>query len=267
MGAGDEIIAAGMAQKMFERDPQHRPVAILDRWNRPRWHEVWNGNPAIATPTAFARHASVQRLKNASGCRPYIVYPFTPKTGWTFNRSFRARDYVATIYLSDAERKRGERALAKYGPYVLIEPFTDHQNFRWPIERWAQVVEACPDLTFVQHTHRFCGLVPGAKAEPASLRECFGLIASARTYARSESGPCHAAAALGVPTVTLWGGCMDADVLGGYPLQTSLVDRGPGSPCGKWERCAHCSACMDRITVDAVVAGIRTSLQKKREAA
>jgi hypothetical protein len=92
------------------------------------------------------------------------------------------------------------------------------------------------------------------------------LVASAEVYVRSESGLCHAAAALGISQVTLFGGCMDAEVMGGYPGQTCLVDRGPGSPCGSWRPCAHCRAAMDRITVDDVVDALRSHLQARRAA-
>ncbi len=108
--------------------------------------------------------------------------------------------------------------------------------------------------------------VIGAHPEPATFREACGLVASADVYVRSESGLCHAAAALGVPQVTLFGGCMDAEVMGGYPGQTCVVDRGYGSPCGSWKACAHCKDAMDRITVAQVAAALRRRLQQ-REAA
>lgn len=269
MGCGDEIIAAGMAQKMFERDSSRR-IGIFDRYQRPRWHEMWDGNPIIAKPADITRRKEpIQRLTNASGCRPYIVYPFTAQTGWKFNTKFRARDYIAKLYLTTHERRRGASARERYGPYVLVEPWTKHVNFKWPMDRWAQVIEACPDLTFVQHTHQFSRRpLPRAHIEPPStFRETCGLVNSALAYARSESGLCHAAAALGCPTVTLWGGCMDSEVLGGYPLQISLADREKGSPCGKWEPCKHCAEAMRRITVDMVVSAIRASVRRRSEAA
>lgn len=266
MGAGDEILAAGMAQKMFERDPS-RKVLILDRYNRPRWHEIWDGNPAIATLVEGRARHKVQVLKNASGCRPYIVYPFTAKTGWTFNKSFRARDYVAKLYLTDREKGRGVRARARYGQYVLIEPWTRHVNFKWALQRWNELVEAFPDVTFVQHTHKDSRPVSRAKVEPATFREACGLLTGASAYVRSESGLCHASAALGIPTVTMWGGCMDADVLGGYPLRIDLVDRGPKSPCGSWEPCKHCASIMQSLTVDTVAEALRTALAMRKEAA
>lgn len=202
----------------------------------------------------------MQRIVSGPNCRPYIVYPFTAETGWTFNRDFRCRDHIARIYLTSQEWARGVIARETHGPYVLIEPFTKHTNFRWPLARWAALVAACPDLTFVQHTHRESERIPGVRSEPATWREACGLIAGAELYVRSESGLCHAAAALGAWQVTLFGGCMDPDVMGGYPRQSVIADTDPGSPCGRWKPCAHCDAAMVRISVEMVAATLRSSL-------
>jgi ADP-heptose:LPS heptosyltransferase len=241
-------------------------VAICGLDGKPRWHPIWDGNPILATPDDVAAGERVQRLVSGPDCRPYIVYPFTTETGWTFNPAFRCRDHVARIYLTLAEEEIGARARETYGPYILIEPFTKHENFRWPLERWNALVAACPELTFVQHTHKDSPPVKGAHLEPATFREACGLIAMADAYVRSESGLCHAAAALGTPQVTLFGGCMDAEVMGGYPGQTCLVDRGPGSPCGAWKACAHCLAAMDRIAVTDVLDALQGCLQEQRAA-
>jgi len=265
MGVGDEIVAAGQAQRLFDADPSAR-VAIYGLDGKPRWHPIWYGNPAIASPEDVARGETVQRMISGPNCRPYIIYPFTEDTGWTFNADFKCRDHVARLYLTPDEIVLGERVQGDYGLYVLIEPYTKHVNFRWSYDRWVQLVAACPDLTFVQHTHADSMLVPGAYAVPATFRQACGLIASADVYVRSESGLCHAAAALGVRQVTLFGGCMDADVMGGYPGQTCLVDHGKGSPCGRWKPCEHCEAAMARITVNDVVSALRASLAV-REAA
>lgn len=264
MGWGDEIVAAGQAQRVFEATGLR--VVICDCAGNPRWHPIWDGNPILVRPEDAYGNDTIYRLKSGPGCRPYIVYPFDEQLGWTFNKAFKCRDHKAALFLTRGERALGDAARAKYGPYILIEPFTKHQNFRWPLEKWDALVHACPDLTFVQHTHRESVQVFGAFPEPATFREACGLVASCEVYLRSESGMCHAAAALGVRQVTLFGGCMDPDVMGGYPGQTVLADRGPGSPCGCWRPCHHCTQVMDRLSVDEVIHALRTTLQQRRAA-
>lgn len=262
MGMGDELVAAGQAQKLFEQTGQR--VRILDVQGRHRWHDLWRDNPAIVHPSEVQIGPDVQEIVSGPNCRPYIVYPFTKESGWTFNKAFRCRDYPTKLYLTRAEVARGDAALERYGPYVLIEPFTKHDNFRWPLERWAELVASCPDITFVQHTHADSTLVPGAHSEPATFREACGLIATASAYVRSESGLCHAAGAIGKPQVTLFGGCMDADVMGGYPNQICLVDTDPRTPCGSWQPCQHCAAAMERMTVDMVKAALLSALEREQ---
>jgi hypothetical protein len=260
VGWGDEILGAGQAQRLYDADPSWR-VAICDQFGAPRWHPMWDGNPIIAPPDAVAAGERVRTVTNGPNCRPYIVYPFTQQSGWTFNQDFKCREHLARIYLTPSERDRGVAARDRYGPYVLIEPFTKHENFRWPFDRWVQLVAACPSLTFVQHMHADSVAIPGAQREPATFREACGLAASADAYVRSESGLCHAAAALGCRQVTLFGGCMDASVMGGYAGQECLVDDGPGSPCGSWMPCAHCRQAMARITVAHVRAALSRALE------
>lgn len=239
-------------------------MIIIGRDHQPRWHPIWQGNPAIVAPGDSIDGAL--HLQSGPDCRPYIIYPFSEETGWTFNTAFKCRDHIAKLYLTDQEKQRGADALAKYGPYVLIEPFTKHQNFRWPIERWTALVAACPDLTVVQHMHKESLAVYGAHQEPATFREACGLVAAADVYVRSESGLCHAAAALGIPQVTLFGGCMDPEVMGYYPKQFVIRDTSAGSPCGSWKPCAHCRDAMGRITVEQVADALSGQL-KQRQAA
>jgi len=264
VGFGDEILAAGQAQRLYAHNPFRR-VAICDQQSRPRWHPIWDGNPILATPADVDQGEDVQRLMNAPGCRPYIVYPFTEDTGWTFNTAFRAREHVARIYLTVDELRFGVQLQQQIGPYVLIEPYSKHDNLRWPFESWVTLIAALPDLTFVQHTHvESTRVVPGARdVMTRTFRDACGLLASARLYVRGESGMCHAAAALGIPQVTIWGGCMDWNVLGGYPKQIGILNYTGGSPCGRWHPCDHCRRAMAEISVEQVVQSIQTMLTQE----
>ncbi len=264
MGVGDEIVAAGQAQRLFEETGQRVVIVGID--GKPRWHEVWAGNPAIVDPRAVRFPDDAIPLRNGPNCRPYIVYPFSAESGWTFDQTFKCHDHVARVYLTDAERAVGERALAAHGAYVLIEPYSKHDNFRWPHERWESLVSSCPDLTFVQHTHKDSVPVKGAHLIPATFREACALASFAEVYVRSESGMCHAAATFGTRQVTLFGGCMDAGVMGGYLHQTCIVDDGPGSPCGRYQPCDHCRAAMGRITVADVKKAMRAHLKARKAA-
>lgn len=186
----------------------------------------------------------------------------TRESGWHFNRDFRARDHVAKIYLTEGEWQRGQQVLQEFGSFVLIEPYSKHPNLRWPLKHWEELVAARQDLTFIQHVHQFSKdfLVPGAVLiETSSFRDACGVLASADCYIRGESGMLHAAAALGVPSVAIWGECMDWDVLGGYPLEVGVGIRMPA--CGRFEYCARCQQVMLDIPPEDVSNAIALAMR------
>ena len=251
MGYGDEILAAGQAQRWF--DAYGASSVIVGQDDQPRWSEIWAGNPAILAPHEVL--PADHRIVNGPHCRPYIIYPFTAATGWTFNRGFHARDHVAKIYLTADELHIGREVRQVYGPFVLIDPWSKHENLRWSLGRWQALIDSRPDLTFVQQVYD-CVDPPRRQLEHVrpvltpSFRAACGLLASAALYVRGESGMCHAAAALGIPQVTIWGACMDWDVLGGYPKQLGVGVS--TAPCGAFAPCAHCALAMAAISIARV---------------
>lgn len=246
MGYGDEILAAGQAQRAFDRDGLKSCIVDVER--RARWHPIWDGNPIILKEGNREPPQHVHTIVNGPNARPYIVYPFTEDTGWTFNKDFHAREHIAKIYLTDEEREIGRRLREVIGPYVLIEPWSKHANLRWPLAHWQELIAILPpELTIVQHLHTD-NPFPLAGIESivtTTFREACGVLASADLYVRGESGMCHAAAALDIPNVVIWGGCMDWDVLGGYPKQVGV---GISAPCcGRYRPCTHCKRTMYEI--------------------
>lgn len=271
MGYGDELMAAGQAQRVYEADPSRR-VAICDRVGDVRWHPVWEHNPIVARPEEVAAGEPVHRIRNGVGCRPYIR-SLTVESGLRCT-DWRARDHRPVLHLTDEERKRGRRDLARAmkrtrRPVVILEPSIKAQsspNKQWGAERYAAVVAACSEIQFVQMLHEGIDPIAGvATVWTASFREACAVLAAADGYLGPEGGLHHAAAALNVAAVVLFGGFISPETTG-YPDHVNLADTGPGSPCGCWKPCPHCRAAMDRISVDAVMAAVRHRLAMERAA-
>lgn len=263
MGVGDEILAAGQAQRYFSEHGS--PSVIVGNDGLPRWHDIWQNNPAIYVPTGgelglprwYDRH---HQICNGPNCRPYIVYPFTEDTGWTFNKDFKARDHIARIYLTDADLQLGRAVLARTGkPFILVEPWSKHANLRWPLSHWEEFCRRMSEVhRVVQHVSPGAPRLPYVEhVETTTFRQACSVLVASSLYVRGESGMCHAAAALDVPTVTIWGGCMDWDVLGGYPKQIGV---GISEPCGRWRPCTHCKLAMYSIDVSVVERAAWTQL-------
>jgi hypothetical protein len=255
VGMGDEIMAAGEAEVIFRQTGV--PVAILGRDGQPRWHPLWEGNPAIAHPYRITRVTPT--ITNGVGCRPYISYPFTAARGMRFT-DWRARDRVGRVYLTADELALGKRIRYEVGPFLLLEPDVKPDatpNKAWGLDRFADVVRQMSDITFVRAHGDECRTFPPVKnVHTRTFREACGVLAASDGYVGTEGGFHHAAAALGKPAVVIFGGFISPKTTG-YETHLNICDKLPGSPCGKWRQCGHCLAAMDRITVPMVVEAVR----------
>lgn len=271
MGWGDELMAAGDAQTLYDRDPSRGPVAICDINDRPRTHALWAGNPAVWKPESGPFTPDIPTVRNAKFCRPYIQYPFTSSTGWTWATGWRARDHRGKLYFTDAERRLGDTLRQQYGPYLLIEPtpVRGNKNRRWPHDRWELLALAAQQfgLPVLQLYHPAADMMPSTTPVPHNgFREACAVVASATVFVSTEGGLVHAAAALGTSTVALFGGCVSEPVLG-YPEHINLVDDSPETPCGTWAPCAHCTTAWDRLHVTIVLRAIDDAFTRKRQRA
>lgn len=265
---GDEILAAGQAQRLF--DQTGLKVAILDRRNHVRWHELWKGNPAIATPEEIEAGLSpFEQIHNGEGCRPYIQYPFTAQRGMKFT-DWRARDHVGRIYLTADEVARGQWLREEIGPFYILKPDVKPAttpNKSWGLDKFAAVVKQLPEVQFVRTHGSDCAPFPGIRnIHTKHFRDACGFLAASDGYVGTEGGYHHAAAALGKPGVVIFGGFISPKTTG-YDTHVNLCDKGPGSPCGRWRPCGHCRAAMDGITVDQVVHAVREMLEPPLEKA
>lgn len=254
LGFGDEIMAAGEAQRIYEQGGQK--VAITDRSGAVRWSDIWRGNPAIAS-VEESRLGGVQRIRNGPNARPYNAnMPFTAKSGVKFT-DWRARDHRGRIYLTEDEIAIGRSVRERLGPYWVVEPSPSarsNPNKRWPFERFQALVGQVVAWRWVQPLHKESQPLDAVRSvSTATFRDACGLLASAEGYVGTEGGLHHAAASLGIPAVVIFGGCMSVETFG-YPEHVNLADDGPESPCGRWLLCAHCTQAMDRISVDQVLA-------------
>ena len=255
-------MVAGEARRLWQPgDP--RPVAVRDRHGRPRWHPLWDGNPRIARPEQVARGLDVQNIINGPGCRPYVDYvrmeaefaavfpgrPFTtkvcdPRLPWRYT-AWRA----SPGELPSVPRREP-------GHYVVIEPHLKagaSPNKDWGWDRWQALVTLRRDLDWVQLGAGAARVLEGVRPiETADFRAACASLAGARAAVLPEGGLHHAAAALDVPAVVIFG-AMTSPANTGYPAQVNLFEPAGGeSPCGQRVPCDHCARAMAAIDPAAV---------------
>jgi heptosyltransferase-3 len=173
------------------------------------------------------------------------------------------------FHSSAAAQMRGK---LKDRPYVVIHPAAVMETKRWEAQRYAEVARALAErgLTIV--------VTSGPGEEPFALqiaRELEGmvillgltipelaeLIRGARLYIGSDSGPMHLAAAVGTPTVAVWG---SSDSRRWRPWNVNhRVVQNPFecNPCPGY-RClvANSPLCIESVTVAQVNAAVEELL-------
>ncbi len=272
MGKGDEILVAGEARHLQEQwllahpDVKAAPlVQVVDLHGRPRYHPLWIGNPRIAPPGRFfPKDHRPLIVKSAARCRPYIDYD---RMKADFGRAFPSRTYDVRYKhkktpwrFTDHKCKRGElftRRLRKR-PIVIIEPHCKigvSPNRAWGWDNYQAVVNAI-DVDWVQINEQGAPLLNGVRHKPADTftRAC-ELLSGSWAYFGPEGGLYHAAAALGVPAVAIFGGFV-SPANQGYdePAYVNLYEGMDGeSPCGQRVPCGHCTKAMRQITPDMVI--------------
>lgn len=247
MGWGDEIIATGQAREMQEKDRSQK-VMVLDRHGAAREHEAWENNPRIATRRDMA--SAFHRLKNAPGHRPYIAQKDFHRWTW---RAYRCP--VGEIYLSDREKEFA----AEFDVGVVIEPWLKDRaspNKDWGRDNWLKLSSLLISrgIKLSQMGPRDTRVLPGVQhIETPTMRHACAVLARAQAAVLPEGGLHHAAAALGIKSIVIFGGFIAPSVTG-YAAQRNLYVESAAHPngCGMRIACAHCAAAMKSIEPVAV---------------
>ena len=263
MGLGDEIMVTGEVRRVQRRDP--RPVAVRGRDGRTRWHPLWRGNPRFATPDAIARGADVQWIENGPGCRPYVDLA-AMRRDW--QAAFPERPFTTKIRdprlpwrFTTWRAEPGELPALRRAPpggYIVVAPTLKpgaSPNKQWGWARWQALVAATRWTA-----HRWVQLGPPGTplldgvshiATPTFEAACSALSGAAAAVL-PDGALHHAAAALGVPAVVLFGGYTSPANLG-YDAHVNLFDSAGGrSPCGQRVACTHCARAMAAIRPEIV---------------
>jgi ADP-heptose:LPS heptosyltransferase len=245
LGLGDDLMLSGQARVMQQTDPRKCRPTYRGKANR--WSPIWDRNPRIA---ALGEQGDFQELpaRDMNNMRAY----HTAKTDerWTYNLNFRPD--VGEIYFSDEERRLGENR----ADLIVIEPHIKpgaSPNKQWGWSRWQALARLMRKAGFSPSqlgppgTPRLDGV---NLIETMSFRMAAAVLAGARAVVLPEGGLHHAAAALGVPGVVIFGGFTPVE-LTGYQMHRNL-GASLGEACGMRRPCAHCAAAMAAITPERV---------------
>lgn len=246
MGLGDWIMASAEAKDLHEAHGKKVVFTDGDRVFYDR--QVFANNPRILDKP----EGDFLPILNYPSRRPYVA-GFKPSQ-IVYRPEFRARP--GELFLSDEEK-----ALRLPDKYIVIEPhvkrdpkFSTVGNKDWGFFNWQRLVKSL-DLPFVQ-----LGSGPfleGVTQRPTgSFREALGVLSGASLVVTTDGALHHAAAALGLPAVVIWGG-YSSPVNLGYETHLNLWDG--VEPCGSYRfPCFHCKKALKAISVERVKEAVET---------
>jgi len=255
MGVGDEIMATGMARGAAARGVK---IAFGDGckliWG-PFCEIAFRNNPNIARR---ADELEVEWIAYYKGHRRYNHFD---GTRWIWHYDFRARP--GEFYFD--ERERGYTV--KRRGAVLIEPNLPwHKpvavNKDWGLARYQALADLFRrnGVPVFQPRHGLRRLDRVEVITTPDFRCAVAALAGFDLVVTPEGGLHHAAAAVGVPAVVLFGGFAPPDVLG-YHGHANLTGGTTGA-CGSLRECAHCRTALARISVEEVYESARQLLDQ-----
>lgn len=239
MGFGDDLMLTAQARMV----KKSLGVPALVKY----WSEVFEGNPDISATSGFF-------LDNYPGHRPYHLGAVATPAGrkFIFNPNFRARPgHLHGI-------KPVEIGEVVIEPNYKPEIFGANKDWGW--ENYQDVVNSMR-LHVVQVGPVGTKILDNVQhVVTPTFRNACEVLAGAKLYVGSEGGLHHAAAALGIPAVVIFGG-HTPPWLTGYEGHINLVGPDPG--CGNMYPCDHCRRAMDAIKVDMVVSSMKLLMGAK----
>jgi hypothetical protein len=257
MGFGDEIMATGFARGAAKRG---KKIAFGDGrkiiWG-PWSAEMFKDNPNIALP-------GQEFAKTTEWCHHYKghrLYNHQENGRWIWHYDFRA--IPGEFYFDDDEQKLATHRAG----FVVIEPNVPWwkpvaPNKDWGEHNYRELAKRLFDRGFdlVQFKHKNTRrIIADAKLiEHDQFRKSIAVLSRAALYVGPEGGMHHAAAAVGVPAVVLFGGFIPPEIMG-YQDQINLT--GGARACGNTRPCDHCKQAMANISVDEVVASCMLKLK------
>ena len=256
IGMGDEIMVSGQARVAQQKN--NLPVVVFDRNLRIRAHEMWANNRRIHI--TWDRKSAITPIHNGPGVRPYIANKTDERWTW--------KDFtppVGELYFS-----KDELRFASLFPkdVIIIEPNTKHKapvNKDWGLARWMRTAELLhkEGLRVVQMGIAGAHELKGVEFIITPwFRHACAILAGARAAVLPEGGLHHAAAALNVPAVVVYGGFISPRQTG-YELHRNIFTG--GEPCGMRVPCGHCKKAMSEISPEMVVHNLMEVINERKD--
>jgi ADP-heptose:LPS heptosyltransferase len=249
MGYGDAIMATALARGFHAQGKR----AAFGDGRTIKWtgycEDIFANNPNIARPGEEGQN----NLVWFPHYKKHLTYAKFDGRHWVWDYKFKA--VPGEFFFAPGERL----PLPVQNKFIVIEPNVAWQRAANINKDWGdKKYEFLADLlmrrghTVVQFIHNnSVRRLAGVHQLPTkTFRQAAAIMASASVIIAPEGANHHAAAALGVPAVIVWGGFSPPQTMG-YANQIMLTG-GVRKACGSTYACKHCREAMDNISIDDV---------------
>lgn len=239
MGLGDDIMLTAKARSLYKETGQK--MYPTDR-GKLEWSIIFDNSPYFT--------------KNKEDGIPFEVRPRPYSDGFyrdgigTYHKLKRSINNPGTLHFTEEELKKADDVVP-FSRYCTIEPnykeavYAD--NKAWGFHKWQFLVDANPDIGWVQCYKEGDSILQGVHPVQEDVRIAFAVISRAVFHVGTEGGTIHAATACGVPAIAIFGG-LSAPWATGYPDNENMYVDHTESPCGRQYSCEHCKYCMHAIS-------------------
>ena len=260
MGIGDDIMLTALIRKKakeYKEDVKFVPVMPGDN-GRIMWNSsIYRGNPLITE----SRKNSILYVVRP---RHYIADTRYDDMGRYAIHHLNLNNKPGNIYLTKQELEKAKKLMPF--KFVTIDPHCKTKlsgnNRQWGFDKWQMVVNAFPDINFVQtsggETNRW---LEGVHKLKYKVRIFLAIIGNARFHIGNESGTIHMATAQGVKCLSIHGGYNHPTSVG-YNSNVNIYVEHEESPCNRYYECEHCKWCMDQISPEMIIEAVK---QLKKE--
>lgn len=253
MGLGDEIMALGRAEALFEETG--KAVAITRPGGYARVHDAWRDNPAWDSRWHDGRVVPYrcQQIVDGAALRPYIKQWVGRRI--IYNMDYRAR--AGRIHLGVGKRQFAYEHTPDY--FAVIAPHIKKNaspNKLWPQKNWEAAIEGIPFPVLQLVSDDKEEIIKGAVAlRTPTFHHAAAVIERSQFVLCNEGGTHHMAASMKRPAVVIFGSFVPPCVTG-YDFHINISVENEHAFCGSFDHCRPCQDALAQIPPDVVRSAI-----------
>jgi ADP-heptose:LPS heptosyltransferase len=159
-------------------------------------------------------------------------------------------DEKPEIFLTSEEMDEANMIISQYDFVICVNISSKHEIKKWSIDKWKKIIKLYPKIKFIQLGDENETKIEGTlDLLGTPIRKQLSVLASSNLYVGLDSFWNHAARALNVKSVILFGPTNPN--IWGYDENINIYKKTRCSPCIDWgiEECPYGKKCMNDIQI------------------